>query len=307
MKAAVLESIKKSAAVPSMPQVVLRFLELIQDPDFQYQELARVLSADAGTAGEILRLANSALFGVQQRVVSLQQALTLLGPKRIRSMLLGRYLVDSLSQKSVSGLDMSYFWRRSLTSSLVAAQFAGRLSPTHHDEASIAALLADIGIPILLEAFPDAYGPIAAEYKPGGRYISVTREQKAVEVTHSEVSAMVLAYWSLPESVANGVNMHQSKDPGTGEDADIARILNSSDRIAKILCEVPPVEDITSVCAEATAFVGAEPGILSTMLPAIETDIEELAAALHVDVIKSDGYALIAKTVEEQPGVPVSG
>ena len=82
MNATVLEAIKKSAAVPSMPQVVTRFLELMQDPDFDYRDLVTVLSTDAGTVSEILRLVNSALFGVRQKIVSLRQALTLLGPKR---------------------------------------------------------------------------------------------------------------------------------------------------------------------------------------------------------------------------------
>jgi len=109
MKASVLETIKKSAAVPSMPQVVVRFIEIMQDPSFEYRDLVKVLSADPGTVSEVLRLANSALFGVRNKVVSLQQALTLLGPKRTRSLLLGRYLVDAMSHKQIAGLDMSYF------------------------------------------------------------------------------------------------------------------------------------------------------------------------------------------------------
>ena len=303
MKAAVLEAIKKSAAVPSMPQVVSRFLEITQDPTFKYDDLVKVLSVDAGTVSEILRLANSALFGVRNKVVSLQQALTLLGPKRTRSLLLGRYLVDSMSQKDIKGLDMSYFWRRSLTSSLIAAQFAAKLAPRNRDEASIGALLADIGIPILLEAFPDTYGAIAGEFKPRGAYVSVTREQKAVGVTHAEVSAMVMAHWSLPDSITDPVNLHQSKDPGDGDSPLVARILNSSDRISKLLCEVPGEEDIAETCLQATAFVGTDLGTVMAILPTIERDIEALAEALRIDVIPSNVYAMIAKSVENQLGV----
>ena len=156
MKASVLETIKKSAAVPSMPQVVMRFLEIMQDPDFKYRGLAKVLSTDAGTVSEVLRLSNSALFGVRNKVVSLQQGLTLLGPKRVRSLLLGRYLVDSMSKKRISGLDMSYFWRRSLASSVLAYHFAKDLLPRHQDETFIGALLADIGVPReLIETIAD--------------------------------------------------------------------------------------------------------------------------------------------------------
>ncbi|MGB2984743.1 MAG: HDOD domain-containing protein [Phycisphaerae bacterium] len=306
MKAAVLETIKKSAAVPSMPQIVLRFLEIMQDPNFEYRDLVRVLSADPGTVSEVLRLANSALFGVRNRVVSLQHALTLLGPKRTRSLLLGRYLVDSMSKKQVGGLDMSYFWRRSLASSVIASHFAEAVTPRHRDEASIGALLADIGIPILAEAIPEAYQPIVAQFKPQGTPATAEQEQEAVEVTHAEVSAMILAHWKLPDDVTHAVNLHQSPNPGDGTIATIARVLNASDHIAKLLCEIPDTEIISTVCTEATAFVGADMGILVKLLPTIESDIEELADALRIDVIPSNVYALVAKTVQEHLTTPAA-
>ena len=60
MNANLLDAIKKSAAVPSMPQVVTRFLEIMQDPSFDYNDLVKVLSSDPGTVSEVLRLVNSA-------------------------------------------------------------------------------------------------------------------------------------------------------------------------------------------------------------------------------------------------------
>lgn len=307
MKASVLETIKKSAAVPSMPQVVMRFLEIMQDPDFKYRDLAKVLSTDAGTVSEVLRLSNSALFGVRNKVVSLQQGLTLLGPKRVRSLLLGRYLVDSMSKKRISGLDMSYFWRRSLASSVLAYHFAKDLLPRHQDETFIGALLADIGVPILAEAFPKAYGPILAQYTPHGTSLTMEQEIEAVEVTHAQVSAMVLAHWKLPDDVASAVNLHQSQNPGEGYVATIARLLNASDRIARLLCEVPDSNEVSTVCTEATGFIGVDIGLLAKLLPTIENDIEELADVLRIDVIASNIYALVAKTVQEQIGAPAVG
>jgi len=306
MKASVLETIKKSAAVPSMPQVVLRFLEIMQDPGFEYRDLVKVLSADAGTVSEVLRLANSALFGVRNKVVSLQQALTLLGPKRTRSLLLGRYLVDAMSKKQIGGLDMGYLWRRSVASSVIASHFAEIVLPRRRDEASIGALLADIGIPILAESVPEGYLPLVEQFRPRGAQLCADEELEAVEVTHGQVSAMVLAHWKLPEDVTNAVNMHQSDNPGDGEMATIARILNGSDRIGRLLCEVPEKEEIVPVCTDAIAFVGVDSGDLLRLLPTIEKDIEELADALRIDVIPNSVYALIAKTVQEQLSVPAA-
>ncbi len=305
MNARVLETIKKSAAVPSMPQVVLRFLEIMQDPNFDYADLVKVLSTDPGTVSEILRLANSALFGVRNKVVSPKQAVTLLGPKRTRSLLLGRYLVDTLSKKKVAGLDMSYFWRRSLAGSVVASHFAEAVLPRQRDEAFIGALLADIGIPILAEAIPAKYAKIVARYTPHAAPVRLEEELEAVDVTHAQVSAMVLSHWTLPDSVSAAVNLHQSPNPGTGAVATVARVLNAADRIAVLLCEVPEVDAILRVCTEAAAFVGVELDILVKLLPTIENDIEELADALRIDVIPSSVYALVAKTVHEKL-VPVN-
>jgi len=236
---------------------------------------------------------------VRNKIVSLQHALTLLGPKRVRSLLLGRYLVDSMSKKQVGGLDMSYFWRRSLASSVVASHFAEVLVSRQRDEASIGALLADIGVPILIEALPDGYTPIAAQFKPQGTPVTAEQELEAIEVTHAQVSAMVLAHWKLPEEVTNAVNLHQSDNPGEGNVATIARILNASDRIAKLLCEIPDPQEVTVVCTEATSFVGADVGILVKLLPTIENDIEELADTLRIDVIPSSVYTLVAKSVQD--------
>ena len=306
MKATVLDTLKRSAAVPSVPQVVLRFLEIMQDPEFTYRDLVKVLSADAGTVSEVLRLSNSALFGVRSKVVSLQHALTLLGPKRVRSILLGRYLVDAMSKKNVTGLDMSYFWRRSLASSVVASHFSALVLPKRRDEVSIGALLADIGIPILAEAFPKAYGPIVATYCPHGRFPSTDEERAIIQVSHGEVAAMVLSHWSIPEDITRAVNLHESENPGADDVAMSARLLHSGDRVAKLLCEVPNAEEVAQTCNEATAFVGVDVGALLDLLPTIEKDIEELADALRIDVIPSNVYGLIAKTIEDVIAAPAT-
>jgi HD-like signal output (HDOD) protein len=300
MNAKVLEAIKRSAAVPSMPQVVTRFIEIIQDPNFDYGEVIKVLSADPGTVSEILRLSNSALFGVRQKIVSLRQALTLLGPKRTRSLLLGRYLVDSVSRRHPSGLDMTYFWRRSLTASVLSSRFADAVLPKDRDEVFIAALLADIGIPILAEAFPQQYAPIISGYSPRGKYVTADDERAAVEATHSEVSAMVLTHWTLPDVVSTAVNLHQSDQPGEGTAATMARILNSSDRISRLLCEVPDLNEVPDVCTKAIEILRVDVGVLVRILGTVEKDIGELASALRIDVIPSNVYAILAKTIQEK-------
>jgi len=300
MKATVLETLKRSAAIPSMPQVVVRFLEIMQDPEFSYRDLVKVLSADPGTVSEVLRLSNSALFGVRNKVVSLQQALTLLGPKRTRSILLGRYLVDAMSKTKVEGLDMSYFWRRSLATSVMASRLAESKASRFRDEAFISGLLADIGIPILAEAFTEKYAPVVVKFCPNGESIHPEDEQEAVELTHGEVSAMVLSHWSLPDEICKAVNLHQSSHPGDGDSATIAKMLHAADTISKALCEVSHSACVADACIEAMAMVDGDGTELLHLLPKVERDIEDLADALRIDVIPKNAYALVTENLQNR-------
>lgn len=300
----VVEAIRKSAAVPSMPQVVTRFLEVIQDPNFDYNGVVKVLSVDAGTVSEILRLSNSALFGVSRKVTSLKQALTLLGPRRTRSLVLGRYLVEAIGDDCGGKLDTSYYWRRSLSSGVIAARIADRACPRLRDEAFLTGLLADIGMAILSQAMGDQYESIVTQYTPHGSLYTEEDERNAVGANHSEVSAMVLAEWGLPEAMCDAVkNSHCESLDVTDNASQMARVVNASDQIAKLLCEIPDVNTCVETCASAATFAGVELPDIIEILDSVEADVEELATVLKIDVIPSAVYQKIAQAIRDQLSV----
>ncbi len=309
MSCETLELVKRSAAVPSVPHVVTRFLEITQEPEFRYDDLAELLSTDPGIASEVLRLANSALFGVARQVTNLRQALTLLGLKRIRSLVLSRYMVQSVGTGIRGGIDMSYLWRRSLASSVLAARFCDVLLPGKREEGFIGSLLADIGIVILGDCMSHRYQPVAEHYQPCDAYDLTDLETQILGVTHAQVSAMVLEHWQLPEMIASGVRYHHgwSDDQQLPDDlACLARIIDGSSRLGKLLCEKPHLDQVAGVCQHAMDLIGLELSVLAGLLEKIEADIEELAQILRVDVIPSSVYALIAKQVKELISNPPS-
>jgi HD-like signal output (HDOD) protein len=304
MNPAIVDAIRKSAAVPSMPQVVTRFLEVIQDPDFDYDKLVKVLSVDAGTVSEILRLANSALFGVTRKVTSLKQALTLLGPRRTRSMVLGRYLVEAMGHKGRKNLDTGYFWRRSLVDSVVASRLAEKACPRLRDEAFLCGLLSDIGVAVLAEVLPEKYEPFASQFTAHGTPFTEAEELTVVGTSHAEVSALVLTEWALPESMCKAVRQsHDETVTGTEDWAQMARVVNAADRIGKLLCEIPDVNECVDVCINATTFAGVGTGVLVELLKHVESDVEELAGILKIDVIPSSVYSKIASAISERLAV----
>ncbi len=305
MNATILEFIDSTDAIPSMPQIVTRLLEITRDTDYKIADVINLLSTDVGVAGDILKLANSPLFGVSGKVSSLTHATNLLGIKRIRTLVMGRCMVDKVNQAPAPSLDLSYYWRRSLTCGVLAARFAEHALPNFRDEAFMSGLLGDVGIVVLARALPEKYAEIAKTYAPHGTDDFVALEEKGVGTTHPYVSALALERWGLPETMIEGVRHHH--DAAFTGDLDknieeLARVVHGASSISKLLCEAPEEEVIASTCAEAMAMVRLNVGVLENVLGNIEGDIAEFADLLRIDVIPSSVYRIIAKTVSEHLG-----
>lgn len=306
MDNAILDQLRRSAAIPSMPQVAARFLEIIQDPDFEYRDVVEVLSTDPGMTGEILRLANSPLFGVTRTITSLAQALTLLGLKRVRSLVLGRYIVDSIDKKKPADIDMAYYWRRSLTTAVLASHLAEAVAPKLREEAFTAGLLADIGVVILDESLPEQFQPIAQEYRPSGRFPLWDLETATLSLTHGVVSAMVLEDWRLPAVICEAVTRHSEPPLAEADESrPIARVVRSAECVGKFLCEEPAdLDEAGAACIQAAAGISLDAQMLARILTEIEPQITEFASILRIKTGPSQVYGELAEKVRMLTTVP---
>ena len=186
-----------------------------------------------------------------------------------------------------------------MTCAVLTARFADVLVPRLREEVFIAALLADVGVTILAQEMPTEYEPMLKCYRPHGRADTAQVELDSVGVTHAEMSAVVLEYWDLPVLICEAVEHHQSDVAAGTEATQLARIISSSDRIAKLLCESPELEHLADECNEAMSFIDLDLCVLMDMIDKVEADVTELAEMLRLDVIASSVYGLIAKAIKE--------
>jgi len=297
--------IEQSAAIPSVPQVVVRFLEITQDPQFDYGKLVDLLASDPGMTGEILRLANSALFGVSRQITSIRQAMTLLGVRRIRSLVLARYLISVINDRSAV-LDVRYFWRRSLTSAALAAKLARHRLASLQEETFIAALLADVGIVLMAKALGEDYRPIAECYVPGGVGETASLEQERFGTTHGEVTALLLDRWQLPTLIIDTGKYHHGEPPADAEPnvTTMVQLVSAADGLAKHLCESHDVATLVDACHRCMEAAGVNMSMLPAILEELEEDIADLARVLRVAVLPERVYERIVHEIREHLSAP---
>jgi putative nucleotidyltransferase with HDIG domain len=195
------KQIEHMGALPTLPTVVRKLLEMCENPKISLAEIATIIAQDPVLAAKILKVVNSPIYGFPGRISSLTQALLLLGLNVARGLLLGVSVLD-IMQKSIVGL-----WEHSVGCAIVARIIARRKGLKDPEEVSVAGLLHDIGKVFLSLKFPDLYSHVIAE--AGGRAIFIAEaEKESFGVTHAEVEAWVGRKWNFPQGLVEQMAYH---------------------------------------------------------------------------------------------------
>src|SRR4051812_36823251 len=145
MSRSVIDRLKGSNLLPSLPTVALRLMELVRR-DAQVSEIAKIISADPAMSSRLLRTVNSSFYRRSHTVSTVQHAITVLGVVSVKTIVLGFSLVANLKKQQTKGFDHLKYWRHSIYSATAARIIAERLKLLQLDECFLAALLANIGM-----------------------------------------------------------------------------------------------------------------------------------------------------------------
>ena len=199
------------SSFPGMPGTAVKLLGLIDDPAMRVSQIEEILRHDPGLTANVLRLANSAYFGILYKVGSIRQAVILLGLKRLIQMVIAA-CVSAIMDKSVPGYDLppGELWRHSIAASVAAEGLVKVLKVEAAEEIFTAALLHDVGKLVLGDFVKDEFKKIETAVSQG---ISFEMAEKIVLGTnHAEVGARILTHWLLPQEIVNAVQFHHAPE-----------------------------------------------------------------------------------------------
>ncbi|MGH8017430.1 MAG: HDOD domain-containing protein [Opitutaceae bacterium] len=195
--------------LPSIPVVYDQLLAKMRDPDATIETVAAVISRDPAMCAKILKLVNSAFFGLRRHVTDLADAVNFLGIETIRSLTLSIHAFTQFEAPLISVIDFEGLWNHSIQ----AAGGARAIAESHttntacHGEAFTAGLLHDMGRLVLAANFPEASQHAAAAVQSDGLTL-IEAERKLIGFDHAEVGAALFALWGLPEVIVECVAHH---------------------------------------------------------------------------------------------------
>jgi HD-like signal output (HDOD) protein len=210
----------KLCNLPPMNTTANRVLQLIRDPNVDIGSLARVMELDPAFAGDILFLANSALFGFPSRVLSLRHAIAILGFDRIKALAV---TVAMRSFIGKSGPLLRQCWRHSAACAIIAEE----ISPIFQapgDDAYTLGLLHDVGRLALLKAYPTESANVLRKSFDNA-VEACLEEQAVITVDHCVAGAWLTKRWSLPQEFSTVcAHHHEAVSPEDPSFLQVAKI-----------------------------------------------------------------------------------
>lgn len=265
---------------PGMPGTAVRLLALIDNPAMRVSQIEQILRQDPGLTANVLRMANSAYFGIPSKVGSIRQAVILLGLKRLIQMVIAA-CVSAIMDQPVPGYDLppGELWRHSIAVSVAAEGLVKELNVDAAEEIFTAALLHDVGKLVLGEFVHDEYQQIETAVSQG---ISFEMAEKIVlGANHADIGAQILTNWSLPREIVNAVQFHHAPEdaPQTNTMLDIVHVANFMSMMIGIGIGRDGLNHQPS--AEVTERLGLEAGHLEKVASQTMQWVKELSEVLE--------------------------
>lgn len=201
--------------IPAFPQSVNRVLQLASDINCSTKDLVEVVSSDPVLTMRVLRLVNSAYFGLRNPVASIHQALVNLGVNTLKNIALSLAMLGALPRENGAGFDTEACWVHSLAVGLAARRLAGiaGVDRAEAEEFFVTGLLHDVGKLVLARHAPEEYRR-ALEAAAANASDLFETETSMLDATHAEVGAVLAGHWGLPETLGLALARHHAPDDG---------------------------------------------------------------------------------------------
>jgi len=236
----VLDKIASIEQLPVLPEIYNNINAELAKNDPSPKAIGDLVAKDVGMSANILKLVNSAYFGLPHHISSPQQAVIVLGVGVIRSVALTMHVFDSFKTLGERSFSLSLLWQHSLRVGTIARTIALHegLSKEHTDHAYIAALLHDVGKLLLDAHCPEECRLVLEEVRANNRRVAEV-EAEQLGLTHAEVGAYLLGLWGLHPLVVQAVAGHHDETSGAEAlgVADIVHFANLLDHDTTIFNE----------------------------------------------------------------------
>ena len=234
-------------SLPPFPAVALQLLSLLDDEEVPMKKIVGLLRIDPALSAEILRVSNSALYGLSRRIDNIAHAIVVLGTEVVKrlalTVALGRFSHSFLRNQS-----LRICWDHSVACALIAEELADAMGQPK-DRAYTSGLLHDVGRLALLACYPAEYGNLIAVAREND-FDELECERQLFDIDHCAAGEWLGHQWNLPTPFVEAISHHHTAEANDESLLSIVTAANSvADAIGFNVLEMPPKATVAEIVA----------------------------------------------------------
>ncbi|MFZ6747892.1 HDOD domain-containing protein [Undibacterium sp. Ren11W] len=208
----------------ALPDAAMQLSVLLSDPDTTSAQIVDIISIDPALCARVLRLVNSAYFGLNEAVGTISRAVAVLGTGPLHSLVLASSAGQAFGNLSGDLIDMEKFWKRSVYAALAAGSLASRGGPRLRERVFLAALLHRVGQLVMYYQLPEIAKQVIAAVARGENCAS--SEYALLGFTQADLGATLLEHWKLPVALTEPVRYQDrcSEAPNHAREAALVHL-----------------------------------------------------------------------------------
>ena len=203
--------IDRSGKLGSLPAIVYRVFDVMDDPKSTASQIGRVINEDPAFTARLLKLVNSPFYGFTRKVDTVYRAVALIGHKELRSVVVAASAIKAFDGIPSELVSMPVFWKRSLTTAVVARVLAAFKREKEIERYFIAGLLHDIGSLLLYLQLPEEMTHVLHQHQSDGIAL-LKAEKNVLGYDHAQVGGALLKKWNLPPLTCAAVRFHPAPE-----------------------------------------------------------------------------------------------
>jgi len=232
-KAIVDKALAAVGDIATLPEVTIKIIEIVEDPKSTARDLHQIIKNDPALSVKVLKVVNSAFYGLPGQVASVDRAIILLGLSAVKNLAIAASIARLFKGKRISAqFSAADLWRHSVAVA-VAAKSIAKCSPhpVMTDEIFVAGLIHDIGTLVERQAFPDQFAEVIQRCSEGDSPF-LESERQIIGADHQAFGVGLTTKWKFPRHLRAAVGFHHNPEALSVELRNLATLLQAAD----VLC-----------------------------------------------------------------------
>lgn len=225
--------IDKVKGLPTLPGMIHRVLALVQEEGTSVRTLGELISYDQAISSRLLKVANSAYYGLMREIATVQHAIVILGFKEVKSLTLGITVIDAINKTNKeASLTREEFWMHSIGCALAGQIICQKVRGVDAETTFTAALLHDIGKLVLDSFFTQEYRKVLEKVHLNGISM-VEAEEEVMGFNHADTGGLLCDKWKFPSTLVSPISFHHQLEKVDTKYMQMTSIVH----LADILCK----------------------------------------------------------------------